>query len=88
MYLQDVWHSLQQLHQLGVAVVGDTALFGKVMVVGGDELVNGQDTGRPALQQVDDLPAELDELGVTHRALTALHPRLWGTYSEERMKKI
>lgn len=32
-YLQDMWHSLQKLQQLGVAVVRDTALLGKVMMV-------------------------------------------------------
>lgn len=69
-------HGLQQLQQLGVAVVGDAALLGKVVVVGRDELAHGHDAGRLALQQVDDLPAELDELRVPHRTLAALDPRL------------
>lgn len=75
-YLQHVWHGLQQLQQLGVAVVGDAALLGEVVVVGRDELAHGHDAGRLTLQQVDDLPAELDELRVPHRTLAALDPRL------------
>lgn len=69
-------NSLQQLQQLGVAVVGDAALLGEVVVVGWDELAHGHDAGRLILQQVDDLPAELDELRVPHRTLAALDPRL------------
>ena len=48
-YLQDVWHGLQELQQFGVAVVGDTALLGKVMVVGGYELAHGHEAGRLTL---------------------------------------
>ena len=77
-YLQDVGDGLQQLQQLGVAVVGDAALLGEVVVVGGDELVDGQQAGGLALQQVDHLPAELDQLRVPHRAFGPLDPRLWG----------
>ena len=77
-YLQDVGDGLQQLQQLGVPVIGDAALLGEVVVVGGDELVDGQQAGGLALQQVDHLPAELDQLGVPHRALGPLDPRLWG----------
>lgn len=32
-YLQNMWHSLQQLQQFGVTIVRDTALLGKVVVV-------------------------------------------------------
>lgn len=71
-----MWHGLQQLQQLGVAVVRDAALLGEVVVVGRDELAHGHDAGRLTLQQVDDLPAELDELRVPHRTLAALDPRL------------
>lgn len=69
-------NSLQQLQQLGVAVVGHAALLGEVVVVGRDELAHGHDAGRLVLQHVDDLPAELDELRVPHRTLAALDPRL------------
>lgn len=71
-----MWHCLQQLQQFGVAVVGDTALLGKVMVVRGDELADGHDAGRLTLQQVDYLPAELNELRVAHRTFAALNPWL------------
>lgn len=69
-------NGLQQLQQLGVAVVGDAALLGEVVVVARDELAHGHEAGRLILQQVDDLPAELDELRVPHRTLAALDPRL------------
>lgn len=71
-----MWHSLQKLQQLGVAVVRDTALLGEVMVVRGYELAHGHDARRLTLQQIDDLSAELDELWVTNRTLAALNPRL------------
>jgi len=71
-----VGHGLQQLQQLGVAVVGDAALLGKVVVVGWDELADGHDAEGTTLHQVDDLAAELDQLGVPHGALAALHPRV------------
>lgn len=32
-YLKDMWHGLQQLQQLGIAIVRDTTLLCKVMVV-------------------------------------------------------
>lgn len=32
-YLENMWHSLQELQQLGVAIVRDAALLGKVVVV-------------------------------------------------------
>lgn len=38
-----MWHGLQKLQQLGVAVVRDTALLGKVMVIRGYELAHGYD---------------------------------------------
>lgn len=71
-----MWHSLQELQQLGVAIVGDAALLGKVVVVRRNELAHGHDARRLALQQVNYLPAELDQLRVTNRTLAALKPRL------------
>lgn len=75
-YLQDMWHGLQELQQLGVAIVRDTALLGKVMVVRRYELAHGHDARRLTLQQVDNLSAELDKLWVANRTLAALNPRL------------
>lgn len=71
-----MWHSLQELQQLGVAIVGDAALLGKVVVVRRDELAHGHDARGLALQQVDDLAAELNELRVADGTLAALDPRL------------
>lgn len=69
-------HSLQELQQLGVAIVRDAALLGKVVVVRRDELAHGHDARGLALQQVDDLAAELNELRVADGTLAALDPRL------------
>lgn len=44
-----MWDGLQKLQQLGKAVVRDTALFGKVMVIRRYELADGHDAGRLAL---------------------------------------
>lgn len=71
-----MWHSLQELQQLGVAIVGDTALLGKVVVVGRNELAHGHDARGLALQQVDDLAAELNKLRVADGTLAALNPQL------------
>ena len=87
-YLQDVWHGLQQFQELSVAVVGDAALLSEVVVVGGDELADWQQAGGLALQQVDDLPAELDELGVSHGTLGPLDPRLWGRGYFDRCQQV
>lgn len=75
-YLQDMWHGLQELQQLGVAIVRDAALLGKVMVVRGYELAHGHDARRLTLQKVNNLSAELDELWVANRTLAALNPRI------------
>lgn len=32
-YLQNMWHSLEELQQLREAIVGDAALLGKVMMI-------------------------------------------------------
>ena len=69
-------HSLQQLQEFGVTVVGDAALLGEVVVVGWDEPAERHEAGGLALQQVHELTAELDQLGVPHRALAARHPRV------------
>ena len=70
-------HGLQELQQLGVAVVRDPALLGKVVVVRGNELAHGHDARGLALQQVHYLTAELDKLRVADGALAAVNPRLW-----------
>lgn len=75
-YLKDMWYGLQQLQQLGVAIVRDTTLLCKVMVVRRYELAHGHDARWLTLQQVNDLPAELNELWVTHGTLAALDPWL------------
>lgn len=67
-------HGLEQLEEFGVAVVGDAALLGEVVVVGRDEPAERHQACGLALQQVHQLTAELDQLGVPHRTLTARHP--------------
>lgn len=47
-----------------------------MVVVGRDEIANGDDTGRLALQQVNHFPAELDQLGVAHRTFRTQEPRV------------
>lgn len=53
-----------------------------MVVVGWDEITNGDDTGRLALEQVNHFPAELDQLGVAHRTFGTQKPRVcvwrWG----------
>lgn len=73
-----MWHGLQELQQLGVAVVRDAALLGEVVVVRRNELAHGHDAGRLAPQQVDYLAAELNELRVADGTLAALDPWLCG----------
>lgn len=75
-YLENMWNSLQELQQLGVAIVRDAALLGKVVVVRRNELAHGHDARWLALQQVNYLTAELNELRVTNRTLAALNPWL------------
>lgn len=77
-YLKDMWHGLQQLEQFGVAIVRDTTLLCKVMVVRRYELAHGHDARWLTPQQVNDLSAELNELWVTHGTLAALDPWLCG----------
>lgn len=76
-YLQDMWHCLQKLQELGVAVVRDAALLGKVMVVRGYEFAHGHDARRLTLQQVNNLTAKLDELWIANWTLAALNPRFF-----------
>lgn len=70
-------HSLQQLQQLRVTIVRNTALLSKVVVVRGNKLADGHNAGRLALQQVYNLATELDELWVAYWTLAALNPWLW-----------
>lgn len=71
-----MWHSLQKLQQLGVAIVRDAALLSEVMMIRRDELAHGHDARWLTLQQVNDLSAELNELWVTNRTLAAVNPWL------------
>lgn len=71
-----MWHSLQELQQLGVAIVRDTALLGEVVVVCRNELAHGHDARRLALQQVNYLAAELNKLRVADGTLATLNPWL------------
>ena len=50
---------LKQFHQLCKAIVGHTALFAKVMVIGRDELVEWHTTLLAVTQQVNDLQRKL-----------------------------
>ena len=52
-------NGLEQLDEFGEAVVGDAALLTEVMVVGGDELVEGHAALRTVLHEVDHLQREL-----------------------------
>lgn len=70
--LQYVRYSLQQLQQFGVAIIRDSALFGKVMVVGWDEFSDWHQAAGLVFHQVYDFSTELDQLWISYRALTAL----------------
>lgn len=83
-----MWDGLQKLQQLGEAVVGDTALLGEVMVIRRDELADGHDAGRLALQQVDDFSAKLDKLGISNWALAALNPWLCKQQTNTFLKSL
>lgn len=74
--LQHVRNGLQQLQQFGVSVIRHTALLGKMVVIRWDELCDGHQTGRLVLHQINHLSAELDQLWVPDRTLTALQPRI------------
>lgn len=67
-----MWYSLQQLQKFGVAIIRDSALFGKVMVVGRDEFSEGCNAAGLVFHQVYDFPTELNQLRISYRALTAL----------------
>lgn len=72
-------YRLKKLQQLWEAIVGDSALLGKVMVVCRDEFADGHYAGWLTLQQVNDLSAKLDELRVSYWTFAALNPGLCTT---------
>lgn len=72
-------YSLQQFQQFRVAIIRDSTLLSKVVVVGRNELSYWHQAGRLVLHQVYDLPTELDQLRVTNWTLGALQPRICTT---------
>lgn len=71
-----MWYSLQQFQQFGIAIIRDSALFGKVMVVGRDEFSDGHQAAGLVFHQVYDISTELNQLRISYRALAALQPRV------------
>ena len=69
-----MWYSLQKFQQLGEAIVRDTALLSKMMMIRRDELADWHDARCLTLQEVDDLSAKLDELWIANWTFTALNP--------------
>lgn len=67
----------QQLHQFGIAIVRHSTLLCKVVVVGWDEFADRDDTGWLALEQIYHFSTELNELGITYRALGTQKPRIY-----------
>ena len=60
--LDDVGQSLEQVLELGVTVVCDTALTTKVVVVRWDKLVERHFAARGCFKQVNQLPGEQRQL--------------------------
>ena len=59
LYLNDVGYCLEELHELGEAVVRHTTLLAEVVVIGRDELVEGHLALWAVLQQIDHLQRQL-----------------------------
>lgn len=74
--LQYMRYSLQQLQQFGVAIIWDSALLSKVMVVRRDEFSDGHQAAGLVFHQVNDISTKLDQLWIAYRALAALQPRV------------
>lgn len=67
---QYVWDRLEELHELGEAVVAELALATEVMVVGGDELTEGHSAVRLVTEKVHHLlPKLLSALHFLHCSL-------------------
>lgn len=56
---QDIWDCFEQLHELGEAVVAELALTAKVMMVGGDELIEEHPAVRLVAQKIHHLLSKL-----------------------------
>lgn len=79
---QDVWDCFEQLHELGEAVVAQLALTAKVVMVGGDELIEEHPAVRLVAEKIHHLFSKL--LG----ALNFLHsPICRGTNTRVTVRK-
>ncbi len=63
-YLDNVRERVEQVDELGEAVVGDTALATKVVVVGRDELAKREHAAGAGAEEVDNLAGEHVDLGL------------------------